>query len=187
MSEAVSALEGAEFQGYCRVLDAGRVGMVTLRGDLAAPAFAAAVTGVCGLALPGVGAITGGGPRLAWMSPDEILLLCDADDAQAQAEALGAALAGQHALAVNVTDARVVARVEGEACREVMAKLTPANVAPGAFGPGQMRRTRLAQVAAAFHMPDEHSFEVFAFRSVARYVFDLLKNAARPGGEVGHF
>ena len=35
MSEAVTALDCATFDGYCTVSDAGLVGMVTLRGDLA--------------------------------------------------------------------------------------------------------------------------------------------------------
>ena len=191
MSEAISALDGATYEGFCTVTEAGRVGMVTIRGDLAEDGFARAVISVTGLEMPGQGEIIAGidgvGPRLAWMSPDELMLFCDAEAAPAQTAALAEALAGTHAMAVEVTDARAVFRVEGRAVREVMAKLTPADVAPGAFGPGQMRRTRLAQVAAAFYMPDEHSFEVIAFRSVATYVFDLLSNAAKPGSEVGLF
>lgn len=187
MSDAVSALGGATYTGFCSVSEAGRVGMVTIRGDLGDAAFAAALRDVTGLDLPGQGAIVGTGPRLAWMSPDELLLFCAADDAPGQAAALAMAFAGMHALAVDVSDARAVFRVAGAASREVMAKLTPADVAPGAFGPGRMRRTRLAQVGAAFHMPDETSFEIIAFRSSAQYVFDLLANAARPGSEVGLF
>lgn len=191
MSEAVSALAGATYEGYCNVTEAGRIGMVTLRGDLSDAGFAKALRGVTGLDLPGQGAITGPGPapsdRLAWMSPDELLLFCDASSAPARAADLAKALAGQHALVADVTDARAVFRLEGEAAREVMSKLTPADVSPAAFGPGRMRRTRLAQVPAAFHMPDETSFEIVTFRSVARYAFDLLSNAARRGSEVGLF
>ena len=35
--------------------------------------------------------------------------------------------------------------------------------------------------------PDDQSFEIVTFRSVARYAFDLLSNAAKPGSEVGLF
>lgn len=191
MSDAVSARAGAVFDGYCRISDAGRVGMITLRGELADPAFSKAVAAVTGLDVPDRRQITGGtdadGPRLAWMSPDELLLFCAAGAAPERAAALTGALTGLHALAVDVTDARAVFRVEGASAREVLAKLTPANVAPGAFAPGEMRRTRLGQVPAAFHMTSETTFEVIAFRSVAGYVFDLLSNAAKPGSEVGHF
>jgi sarcosine oxidase subunit gamma len=188
MSDAVTALNGATYEGYCRVSDAGLTGMVTIRGDLDAAKLKAAVKKATGCAAPEQGAITSAKRRkLAWMSPDELLLFCGYDEAGAVADALREALGGEHALVAVVSDARVVLRVEGAACREVMAKLTPADVSPAAFGPGQMRRTRLQQVAGAFHMPDETSFEVIAFRSVADYVFGLLSNAARPGGEVGLF
>jgi sarcosine oxidase, subunit gamma len=188
MSDAVSALNGATFEGYCTVSDAGLTGMVTIRGDLDAAPFKSAVKKATGCAVPGQGAITAAtGRKLAWMSPDELMLFCGYDEATALAAQLSQALAGAHALVVNVSDARVVLRLEGAACREVMAKLTPADVSSQAFGPGQMRRTRLAQVAAAFHMPDQTSFEVIAFRSVAGYAFKLLANAAKPGGEVGLF
>ena len=36
-------------------------------------------------------------------------------------------------------------------------------------------------------MQAEDAFALICFRSVAGYVFDLLKTAARPGGEVGYF
>jgi len=49
-----------------------------------------------------------------------------------------------------------------------------------------VRRTRFAQVPAAFWMQDDNSAEVVAFRSVAAYVFGLLKTAAA-AGPVGHF
>jgi len=192
MSDAVSALAGATnatSKGYCAVREAGRVGMVTIRGDLADAGLARAVKSVTGLDIPArrqiLGDLAGDGSRLAWMSPDELMLFCAADAAPEKTAALSAAFAGQHALAVDVSDARAVFHVTGATCREVMAKLTPADVSPGVFEPGKMRRTRLAQVPAAFHMPDETSFEVIAFRSVALYVFDLLCNAAKPGSEVG--
>ncbi|SMH30654.1 sarcosine oxidase subunit gamma [Maritimibacter sp. HL-12] len=188
MSEAVSALEGATFEGFCTLRDAGPVGMVTIRGDLGAKGFAKAVKDATGCGLPHPrGIVTAGGRRLAWMSPDELLLICEHGEAPALAAGLAEALKGQHALALDVSDARAMLRLEGAGCREVIAKLSPANLAPGAFGPGEMRRTRLAQVAGAFYMPDETSFEIFVFRSVARYAFDLIANAARPGSEVGLF
>lgn len=188
MSDVVSALNGSAFEGYCTVSDAGLTGMVTIRGDLGAAKIKAAVKMATGIAVPGRGAlIEAKGRKLAWMAPDELMLFCGYGEAGALTAALTEGLAGQHALVVNVSDARVVLRVEGAACREVMAKLTPADVSPEGFGPGLMRRTRLQQAPAAFHMPDETSFQVIAFRSVADYVFKLLSNAARPGSEVGLF
>jgi sarcosine oxidase subunit gamma len=68
-----------------------------------------------------------------------------------------------------------------------MAKLAPVDFAPGAFGPGDFRRSRLAQVAGAFWMEEDGSFCIICFRSVADYVFKLLKVAAQPGSAVGAF
>ena len=184
MSEAVSALDSATYEGFCTVREAGLVGMITLRGDLASEAMAKAVKAVTGAAMPGQGGVTVGKKgKAAWMSPDELLLMVDHAGAEADVAKLGKALAKDHALAVNVSDARAVFHVSGTGAREVLAKLSPADVF--ALAPGQMRRTRLAQVAGAFHMLDDTTFEVVCFRSVAGYVFDLLCNAAKPGSEVG--
>jgi sarcosine oxidase subunit gamma len=68
-----------------------------------------------------------------------------------------------------------------------VAKLAPVDLSPDAFKPGEIRRTRLAQAAAAFHLRDNETCEIVCFRSVAQYVFDVLKSVSRPGGEVGYF
>ncbi len=188
MPEAVSALSGASFDGFVRVEDAGTQGMITLRGDLSDAGFRGAVTQAAGTDLPGALRIeTAGARSLAWMSPDELLLLCPYAEARETVAKLGEALSGTHHLAVNVSDARAMLRIAGGEVREVLAKLTPADVSPGAFGPGQFRRSRLAQIPAAFWMPDEATICVICFRSVARYAFDLLRTAATPGSEVGYF
>jgi sarcosine oxidase subunit gamma len=68
-----------------------------------------------------------------------------------------------------------------------MAKLCPVDLAPGSFGPGQIRRTRLAQVPAALWMDSDDSFRIVCFRSVAQYVFDVLRTAANSQSAVGAF
>jgi sarcosine oxidase subunit gamma len=185
MSELASALPGAAFEGYVTVREAGLRGMVTLRADLSDAKVKAAVRKVAGVALPGRRQIAlKDGRGAGWMSPDELLILVPHAEAGAAAQALSEALGGIHHLVADVSDARAVFRVEGAAAREVMAKLTPADVAPHAFGEGELRRTRLAQVAAAFWIEDG-GFTVVCFRSVAQYVFDILRLSATPGGEVG--
>ena len=188
MSDARTALGGAAFQGYATVTEAPLQGMIALRGDLSDPAFAAAVTAASGTAMPATRRIeTGPEGALGWMSPDELLLILPHGQAAAVAATLSQALQGQHALAVDVSDARAVFTVEGPGAREVLAKLCPVDLAPGRFEPGELRRTRLAQVPAAFWMSGPDRFTLVCFRSVARYVFDLLAQAAAPGGEVGIF
>ncbi len=185
MSEPVSALSGATYDGYARVREMGLIGMVTLRGDLYGSRVLAAVRKTTGLKVPGPRRIeTIGLISVGWMSPDELLIVGPYARTAATVAALETALAGDHALIADVSDARVMFRLEGPAAREVLSKLTPADLAPGKFEPGELRRTRLAQVPAAFWM-DETGFTIVAFRSVAQYVFDVLKLSATPGGEVG--
>ncbi|RBI69089.1 sarcosine oxidase subunit gamma [Roseovarius sp. TE539] len=190
MSDAVSALEGAREDGFATVEELGLKGMITLRGGLDTPEVGAAVEAAVNLAVPGRGEVLiadGGDHAVAWMSPDELLLVMSYEEAEASLAGMRDALQDQHALVVNVSDARAVFQVSGAGCREVIAKLCPVDMSPGAFGPGQFRRTRMAQVPAAFWMPDDQTVQVVCFRSVAVYVFDLLRGASATGGEVGYF
>ena len=188
MSDTRSALDGARFDGLIAVEDCGLVGMITLRGDLSAKPLRSAVKTVVGVDVPKVGQMSvRDGSGACWMSPDELLLLCPHDMAEAHVLDLSFALADHHHLAVNVSDARAMLRLEGAEAREVLAKLCPLDMSPGAFEPGQIRRTRMAQVPAAVWLDEDGAFRVVCFRSVAGYVFNLLKVAAGPGGRVGAF
>jgi sarcosine oxidase subunit gamma len=164
------------------------LGMVTIRGALADAAFADAVHTVTGIAVPDTRRITPQDDRaLGWMSPDELLLICPHAEAPELTTALTQAFGTQFAMAVEVSDARAVFDIDGPHAREVLAKLAPVDLAPGVFEPGELRRTRLAQVAAAFWMTGPQGFRLIAFRSVAQYVEDLLTTAAKPGTQVGLF
>ena len=164
------------------------VGMVLIRGahDDIGNALAKALA----LGLPDRLSLTyADGRSLLWFSPDELLLLTPPGKAGSAVEKIGAALAGRHHLAVDVSDARVMFRLEGAsgALRDTLAKLTPADMRPASFPVGMVRRTRLAQVPAAIWFAGETEARVLVFRSVAIYARDLLDNAARPGAAVGYF
>jgi len=188
MYNSVSALQGKAYEGIVELRELGLRGMITLRGDLASAEVKNAVTGVSGVDMPGQREIrlveeTGA----AWMSPDEMLVLVPYDEVGTRLETMQAALASVHHLAVDVSDARALFEVRGAKVREVIAKLCPVDMAEDAFGPGQIRRTRMAQIPAAFWMVDDETVQVMCFRSVAEYAFNLLQDAAQPGGEVGAF
>ena len=186
MSNAVSALNGAVYQGFATISDMGPSGMLTLRANLSSAKVKKAVKSVTGADMPGITrAEFAGDTGVCWMSPDEVLILCDYAKAGNLVAKLESALAGTHHLVVNVSDARARISVTGTDAREVIAKLSPADVS--ALQPGQMRRSRLAQVPTAFWMSGEDVIEIICFRSVAQYVFDILKSAALPGSEVGFF
>lgn len=180
-----SALPGAQAQGLIDIREMGLQGMVSLRADLTQAAKA--VKKLTGADMPGTRAITqGAGCQLAWMSPDEVLILCDHARADKLAYDLSEALSAQHHLAVNVSDARAMFSLTGAAgpLRDVISKITPADIA--GLPVGEMRRTRLQQVAGAIWFENPTEARVICFRSVARYVFDLISVSAHPSGAVGY-
>ncbi|MDP5084137.1 MAG: sarcosine oxidase subunit gamma [Yoonia sp.] len=187
MSNAVSALQGKLAPGEVTIREAGLRGMIVLRGDLTDKKLRAVCSGVTGVDYPGQGQANCVGEKgLCWMSPDELLVLVPYAEVAEAIALIDKALKGTHYLAENVSDARALILVEGTYGREVIAKLAPADLHPDSFKPGDFRRTRLGQVAAAFWMRDEDTFEVICFRSVAEYTFNLLAASAKAGA-VGHF
>ena len=167
-----------------RVARLRETGMITLRLDPAEAGLAEAAAGALDLAPPALRrAETAGGRRLLWMSPDEWLLMAPRPEIAGALEALAPALEGRRALAVDVSDARAAFSLEGEGAREALAKGAPADLSPQAFGVGDVRRTRLGQVAAAFLLTADAPprFELICFRSVAAHVEAWLETAVAPG------
>lgn len=189
MSKPMTALGGAsDTSGIATVTELGPMGMITLRGDLSAKAITKAAVAAGGVTMPEQRHCnTEGAGGIAWMSPDELLIMCEYDQVHARLADLQGKLAKKHALAVNVSDARAVFQVTGPHVREVIAKLAPVDMHPDHFSPGMFRRTRFAQVPAAFWLVDEQTAQIICFRSVAQYLFDTLNMAAQDGSEVGYF
>jgi sarcosine oxidase subunit gamma len=187
MSDPVSSLSGAAFDGpNARVEGMGAVGMITLRGDLSSAAFADAVTAAAGVELPDVrqfnASATGG---LGWMSTDELLWVLPYADAQQAADDLSAALAGEHHMAVNVSDARAMFRLTGAGARELVAKGAPVDMSPEAFAAGSFRRSHIGQIAAAFWAGEDGGVTVVCFRSLGQGLFEWLKASAKDGATPG--
>ncbi len=188
ISAPVSALNNARFDGLAEITECGLQGMITLRGDLTARALKAGATQASGAKIPAPGrANITGDSGLCWMSPDELLVLCPYGEVETRLDALTTRLGDMFALAVNVSDARALFRVSGPSAREVLAKLCPVDMSPQAFTPGMFRRTRMAQVPAAFWMDEDDSIRIICFRSAADYVFGVLSAAAQKGSGVGYF
>ena len=181
MSDPVSALNGASFQGFATIREIGPLGMITLRAK-GLKSLDKAIKAVTGTKTPAQRRIEINGDRACgWMSPDEYLLILPYAETGAALAAIGAALKGQHYLAETVSDARAVFCIEGAKADQVLAKLSPVDFA--ALEAGELRRTRAAQVAAAF-WKDGDGFTLVCFRSVASYVMGLLSHSAMPGSEL---
>lgn len=187
MSEAL-VLGGVAAGGRATVREVPAPGMITLKGALASAPLAAAVHAATGLGVPGVRRIDAAGEtRAAWMAPDEVLLILPRAEMATALGKIASAMGEAHHLAADVSDMRAVFRIEGGgAARETLAKLCPVDLAPGIFEAGEFRRTRLAQVPAAFWLEDG-GFTLVCFRSVAQYAFDVLRQAAAAEAAVGYF
>ena len=188
MSDPVSALQGRSGGGFVRVQDAGPQGMITLRGDLSGNGFQAALKAATGCVVPDATKIAmGEDAKCLWMSPDELLLLVAYAEVGAVVANLEAELKEQHAMVADVSDARSLITLTGEdgAVRDVLAKLSPADLRQSACAVGTVRRTRFAQVPAAFWFEGAGEASVVCFRSVSEYVFGLLDTGAAAGSEPG--
>ena len=188
MSDPVSALSNPSFDGLVSIAEVGPRGMITLRGDLSAAAVAKAVKSVVGTKIPAQREIIiNGDMSAAWMSPDELLLQLPHGQAPGAVAAAEKSLDKAHSLVVDVSEARAVFRVNGPMVRDVLAKVFPVDFHPESFPIGQIRRSHLTQVPAAVWFVDDETAEIVCFRSVAQYVFDVLRAAAAAGSEVGAF
>jgi sarcosine oxidase subunit gamma len=164
------------------ITPAGPTGMIVLRGDPGSAVLAAAVGAAVGLAVPAVRRfLRGPGGSVLWFSPDELMLLVAHAAAPELAETLAARLAGEHALVADLSDARSLFRIEGPGARDLLAKGMPVDFAPASFGPGDLRRSRLGQVAAAVWCTGPEAFELVCLRSVTGFVASWLATAAAGG------
>ncbi|MEM1302591.1 MAG: sarcosine oxidase subunit gamma family protein [Pseudomonadota bacterium] len=176
------------FDGLARIEQVTGLGMISVRGTLADAAFQSAVKSATGVAVPERGHVAqDSGRTFAWMSPDEILVVCAAADVNDVLGALHAGLGALHHMVTDVSDARAVFRIAGPASRDVLAKVCPVDLRPAEFTTGQFRRTRMAQVACAFWALDDTTFQLIGFRSVQDYIWDALTTVANPDAPVGHF
>ena len=184
MSNIQTAMNGARAAGYVDVSEAPATGMITLRGDLADASVQKAVKSVMRAGVPATLAVTDADAgQILWMSPDELMIVCAYDQTDQRVADLIAALGETHSMVVNVSDARAVFDLQGAAAPEIIAKLSPIDVK--AMQAGTVRRTRFAQIPAAFWMTSNDSARIICFRSVGEYMFNQLRNSAQEGFEVG--
>ena len=184
MSNIQTAMNGARATGYVDVSEAPATGMITLRGDLADAGVQKAVKSVMGAGVPATLAVTDADVgQILWMSPDELMIVCAYGQADQVVADLIAALGETHSMVVNVSDARAVFDLNGSATFEIIAKLAPIDMK--SMQAGTVRRTRFAQIPAAFWMTSNDSARIICFRSVAEHMFNQLRNSAQAGFEVG--
>ncbi|MEM6478281.1 MAG: sarcosine oxidase subunit gamma family protein [Pseudomonadota bacterium] len=176
------------FEGAVTLRQMPLRGMITLKGDLKSAQVKEAAVVATDVAFPKRGTANCSREHgVAWMAPDELLILCPHGEVDKELARMRAALSGVHHLLQDVSDARVIFRLEGSEMRDVLAKVCPVDLRPAAFDVGKFRRTRIAQVPCAFWFRGADWAELIAFRSVQDYVWSVLANAASSDARVGHF
>lgn len=104
------------------------LGRLNLRAAADSTAMAMALAGIGGGAWPlpaNRWAALEGERQLAWLGPDEALLLCPGEEAPALEARLRAALGEDHAAVTDVSDAASCLRLSGPAVLDVLAKGCP--------------------------------------------------------------
>ena len=164
---------------------AGR-GMIDLRGHTTDRKFMSAAKSVLGFDLPKVPRTSAGfgDIKALWLSPDQWLILCNGDKANALHAELVKELGNTHSLAVNVSDMRAIIRLEGEHARTTVMKGTSIDLTHGDYPASSVRRMKFAEIAALLHIVEDSVIDIYVFRSFADYTWDFLLKAARKGSEV---
>ena len=181
-----SKIQISDETNYLKVFQLTDVGMVTLRLDLENKVLKRKLRHALGISIPSVRQIEATTDALlGWMSPDELLYFCMKSEVVNRLNLVKETMTSYHSLSLDVSDARVVFSLEGGKVREVIAKLAPIDTAINSLELGEIRRTRLSQVAAAIWLTEENRATIICFRSVEKYLRDLLLISCKKGSEVG--
>jgi sarcosine oxidase subunit gamma len=167
------------------------VGMIDLRGLPDDEGFLRAAREVLGFDLPlspraaaGLGAV-----GALWLSVDQWLITLPRQEAASFHARLAQALHGIHALAVDMSDARAIFRLEGENAREVLNKGTSVDFTAPEIEPGLVRRIRYAEIAALVHVrsTSPYACDLYVFRSYAEHAWSYLLFTAREAARITLF
>jgi sarcosine oxidase subunit gamma len=124
-----------------------------------------------------------GARRVAWLGPDEWLVLDTApeDDPDLEAD-LGPLVAGAGAV-IDVSHGRAGLALAGPGARELLEHGCPIDLHPRSFVPGRAAQTELALAhALLLAIDDAPTVQVLVRPSFAGYLADWLTDAARDPG-----
>ena len=156
------------------------VGMISVRGDLLNNRFQKIITNSCNLAVPKPLSINHNKYlSIAWMSPDELLIL-DYSESYLEkiTEDFESLATSMETLVLDTSSSRCLFLINGSLWREVLAKGTPIDLRPTSFKRDSFRRTRMGQIAVAFWMVNEHSAHITCSSSHSSFFYDWLCNAS---------
>ena len=161
---------------------------LNLRGNLEDGGFTASVTGVLGIAPPGVPnrVARTGDACIHWLSPDEWLIVSTLPAAVTERE-LVVSLEGQHYALVDLSGGQTVLRIGGSRARDILASDCTLDFHPHVFRHDHCRQSQLAGAPVLIRRVeelDDIAFDLIIRRSFCRHLFDWLTDAARETGYI---
>jgi len=152
--------------------------LLQARGNI--DAIRQAVSGVIGQDLPITpNTSTNSGNTVLWLGPRKWLIVLDPRHSREIRRQLESALSGIPCLVAEVSDARTGIEVSGAHARAVLARICALDLDAHSFGPGQCAQSLLVRVPLLLYQVDEQPvFHLYVDRSVARYAWDWLTDAA---------
>jgi sarcosine oxidase subunit gamma len=172
---AARAQSAGENGVHLTVLPVPRI--IELRGAWS-DAFASAVQQTLGVNIPATSPGTAKSDDLTalWMGPDRWWLVADGPVLPSVNE-LHQKLTAFNAAVVEVGDAFVTVKIAGPKSRDVLAKGCTIDLHPRAFKTGSIVQTNLAKAQIALLQLDEITYQIFARRSFAEYLWTWLEDA----------
>jgi methylglutamate dehydrogenase subunit D len=116
--------------------------------------------------------------NLFWIAPHRWLIMRPVARDNGLATELAARFPSDTATMVELSAARSVLVVSGSRSRDVLAKLLPLDLSISKFPPGCCAQSVMAQIGVLLHAAGEDTLEIFAYRSFARHLREVLADAA---------
>jgi sarcosine oxidase subunit gamma len=114
-----------------------------------------------------------------WLGPRKWLIILEPENTRETQKQLETVLSGIPCLVSDVSDSRTGIEVIGVKARALLAKICALNLDDPSFGPGQCAQSLLVRVPLLLCQVDEQpAFHLYVDRSVARYAWDWLSDAA---------
>jgi len=166
-------------------------GMIDLRGEAGSVKFRQAAKAALGIDLPlkPRSSAVKGDVTVLWLSVDQWLVCCPRNKAGGLVGNLRKNLGEIHSLAVDVTDARAIIRLEGDNVREVLMKGSSIDFTLPEYKAGLVRRLVFAEIAALAHIVADKpcTIDIYVFRSFADYTWKWIEATAKPAATIGLF
>lgn len=156
-------------------------GYVQLRGDATSPAFVDAASKALGLTLPvqPCTLVRSADIKVAWLSPDEWLVVCQRNKVPATIESLERALTGQRSQIVDTSGGYTQVLLAGANARDALTHCTVYDISH--LATGRVVGTTFGRSTIILHKENAGFCLIFR-RSFADYIWRFLVRAATPYG-----